>query len=252
MSAAARSERLDFELAHELVPVVSRAEQTPSASEPAEAVKAQANKGVWADDEVRLLHALTLKYPSGVPQRWVTIAAELGRPVADVTAKAAQLKNSAAAAHAHGGAADAWSAEQHRALVRALGIVPATLEPAARWTRVAELVPGKSAAECAGMWRQLRALEKRAAEPAAVGAEARVAAAAAAAPADEAAEAWTPRQQQQLEEALRRFPPKEASAWESAVRHRAMAHACAFSMQGEGAGLPDRAGRGVSARWGRM
>jgi hypothetical protein len=170
-------------------------------------------------------------------------------PCVVLTAKVAQLKSSASpgggrsvAAHVHGGAADGWSAEQHRALVRAHGIVPATLEPAARWARISELVPGKAALECAGMWKQLRALEKkRSAESAepdtggggtagggggelgrAAGAEARVAVAS---PPDEAAEAWTPRQQQQLEEALRRFPPKEASAWESAARYMVMAHA---------------------------
>ncbi|XP_028283253.1 dnaJ homolog subfamily C member 1 [Parambassis ranga] len=47
----------------------------------------------WTEDELSLLSKLMVKFPGGAPGRWEKIAHELGRSVADVTAKVKQVKD---------------------------------------------------------------------------------------------------------------------------------------------------------------
>jgi len=154
--------------------------------------EARAAAREWTMPELESFATAMLRFPGGYPNRWgavrdfqehngfprkekecVTKAQNLkavaaGSPFAaggvdqtsDSGASQARIdhaKPKSSATPAEGSGADAWTADQQKALEAALAKYPASLEKAERWTNIAADVEGRTKKECAERFKWIRA-----------------------------------------------------------------------------------------------
>ena len=173
----------------------------------------------WSKEELASLVKATKKFPAGSGRRWEQISQMVTKTVQNVlgltherSAEECIAKARSVSAKVKGGGGSApgagqenssaqnkdvsaddaaWTQQQQRQLEAALREFPASMEKNDRWRSIAGAVSGKNKKECVARFKFLRAKAK-------TGSSSKVS--------DQQGSQWNLTQQQQLEQALRKFP----------------------------------------------
>ena len=145
--------------------------------------EAASKRAAFSAEELRLLAQGLNKFPGGTMDRWEKIAFHVGRSVTEVSAQAKMINQKIAAG---GGRADAgaiqraaataalkkkpsgaaagaaekeqeavvWSESEQRTLESGLKAFPSAMKDE-RWAKIAETLPGKSAADCKSRFKAI-------------------------------------------------------------------------------------------------
>ena len=144
----------------------------------------------WTEQEIMMLTRGMQKYPVGTNRRWEVIKSLIGgsRSVSDIIDMSKRVASQkvveptlmvgsrkkietvtapdvdyervakAPAPVVQTVTADEWSTEQQKQLEEAMRMYPATLPPAERWTKIAEVVEGKTKQQCVARFKYIREL----------------------------------------------------------------------------------------------
>lgn len=135
-----------------------------------EATRPIENKREWTNEEISLLGKGLIKFPPGTSNRWARVSTYLGGDFTEqqIADKAKEIKeNPVNKPKEEKGTYkfdttqtvvkdDKWTQAQQKQLEAAIKVVPGTLPPKERWSKIAEFVEGKTMEDCVKRFKEIK------------------------------------------------------------------------------------------------